>query len=122
MSETPPEELEGLPASGPATLGGVKARSKITDTDDDADLEVLVAAVNAKVRRWPVCRLAADQEEFPGDVVLGADMLGARLWRRRDTPSGVEIFGADAIAYVQRNDPDVAMLLELGDWSKPAVG
>lgn len=119
---TPPEEIVGLPADGPATLGGVKARAKITDDLDDADIAVLVAAINRKVRRWPVSRLAVDQEAWPEDVALGADMLGARLWRRRDTPSGVELFGADAIAYVQRLDPDVAMLLELGDWSKPRVG
>jgi hypothetical protein len=48
-------------------------------------------------------------------------MLGARLWRRKSTPGGVEVFGDGGMAYVRRTDPDVAMLLQLGDWAKPAV-
>lgn len=128
MTTTPPEPIP-LPEAGPATVGGVKFRASITDTDDDADLEVLVAAVNALVRRWPGPRSLVYLDEadppvsqWPADVVLGANMLGARLWRRRNTVGGVEVYGDNGIAYVRRNDPDIAMLLQLDDWSKGQVG
>lgn len=130
MSETPPEPPPVLPTSGPATLGGVKQRANIRDGQDDSDLELLVAAVNSAIRRWPVAQLALGPPPgegdpdltWPDDIVLGANMLGARLWRRKDTVGGVEIYGEAGIAYVRRTDPDIAMLLQLGDWSKPAVG
>lgn len=55
-------------------------------------------------------------------VVLGATMLGARLFRRRNSASGVETFSGQGVVYVQRNDPDIAQMLELGDYARPAVG
>lgn len=120
MSETP-DELQPLPVEGPATLSGVKLRAKINDTQEDVEISDLVAAVNALLRRWPVADRFRGATEWSADVVLGANMLGARLWRRKSTPGGVEVFGDGGIAYVQRTDHDVAMLLGLGDWSKPAV-
>jgi hypothetical protein len=49
---------------------------------------------------------------------LGAAMLGARLYRRRNSPEGVATFTADGAVYVQRNDPDVAMLLGIGAYAR----
>jgi hypothetical protein len=49
-------------------------------------------------------------------------MLAGRLWRRRNSPAGVESFAGDAAVYVSRNDPDVAQLLGLGAYTPPAVG
>lgn len=123
MSETPAEPLP-LPTEGPATLAGVKLRLKIAvdDVVDDVELGDLVTALNRAIARWPVADKARGLEEWDPDHVLGANMLGARLWRRKGTPGGVEVFGDQGIAFVRRNDPDVAMLLELGDdWAKPAV-
>lgn len=112
-----------LPADGPATVAGVKAVGAISDAHDTA-LTRIVAAVNASVRKFPVCQQAIGADDWTGfpDVVEGANMLGVRLWRRKDTPGGVEVYGEFGIAYVRRLDPDIAMLLELGDWSKPGVG
>lgn len=122
MSETPPEETPGLPDGGPATLGGVKLQAGVKDNLDDDRFTVIVNAVNDRIRAWPVAAKALGQVEWPAGVILGANMLAARLWRRKDTPAGVEIFGDGGFAYVRRTDPDIAMLLELGEWSKPAVG
>lgn len=118
-----------LPAAEPTSLPAVKARLDITDTDDDDALSIAVAAVNAKVRDWPcadrarqVDQATADQVGWTAAVQEGATMLAMRLWRRKDSPAGVVAFGDQGAVYVQRNDPDVAMLLNLGAWQRPAVG
>jgi hypothetical protein len=121
-------ELVGLPVQGPATLDGVRAflRYKEGDTQDDAELEDVVDATNALVRCWPCSASAVGTElepgEFPANVVRGAVMMAGRLFRRRESPSGVAAFGDMGAVYVQRNDPDVAMLLGLGVYSTPQVG
>lgn len=125
MTTSPPDGVAGLPDSGPATLPGTKAFLRIGpgDVKDDESILATVAAVNALVRSWPVAKVAAGAADWTAPnlahVVLGADMLAGRLWRRRNSPAGVEVFGADGPAYVSRNDPDIARLLRL---NLPAVG
>lgn len=122
-------ELAGLPTGGPASLPAVKVQLGIAADDerDHARLEPIVDSVNALVRRWPVSEAAVDLEgdpdrAWPGNIVHGAVMLSARLWRRKDTPGGVEAFTQLGAAYVMRSDPDVAMLLKLGSWQAPGIG
>lgn len=117
-------ELVGLPEGGPTTLGLVKAHLSITDARDDARLTPIVAAVNRVVRAWPVSAPAQEADDWDGclDVVEGATMLAARLFRRKNSPAGVESFGSLGAAYVMRNDPDIGMLLQLGPWAPPSVG
>jgi hypothetical protein len=114
-----------LPEAAVTTAAAVKARLGIEDDDDDVDLDVIVAAVDGFVRGLPVAQTVAAEvapESWPAVLTLGATMLAARLLRRKNSPEGVAVFGADGPVYVQRNDPDVAMLLALGDWSRPSVG
>jgi hypothetical protein len=40
----------------------------------------------------------------------------------QQSPEGVATFTADGAVYVQRNDPDVAMLLGIGAYAPPVVG
>jgi hypothetical protein len=108
------------PSDGPAMLSKVKALLGITDGTDDNDLSDVVAAVNATVRRLPCADV--DAATWPADVERGANMLGVRLFRRKNTPSGVESFGDNGPIYVRRNDPDIAQLLQLGDYESPMVG
>lgn len=115
-------EWPDLPGGGPATPAGLKQRLALTDGADDTFIDAVVAAVNVKVRRWPVSAHAVGLDAWPADIVEGATMLAARLYRRRNSASGVEAFGAEGILYVRRNDPDIAMLLELGEYTPPAVG
>lgn len=119
-----PVEVAGLPEGGPATVAGVKLHLELEDTRDDERLTALVAAVNAQLRRWPVAQLAVDLNDWStaADVVHGANMLAARLFRRRNSPAGVEAFGADGAVYISRNDPDIAQMLQLGSWARPQVG
>lgn len=115
-------EWPDLPPEGPATLPNVKVQLDITDNDDDAKLEFIIAAVNSQVRTWPVAEQGSGQDQWPVRIQLGAVMLCTRLFRRKNSPAGVESFGSNGAVYVQRNDPDIAMLLGLGNWSAPQVG
>lgn len=126
------DEVAGLPEGGPATLAAVRARLGLPANADPADpdnieLEPIVEAVNDQVRTWPVAERSADPEAEPEDrtwkrsTVLGADMLCHRLYSRRNSPDGVAGFADGAPVYVQRNAPDIAMMLQLGQWAKPAV-
>jgi hypothetical protein len=94
------------------------------DTAEDDLLADVVAATNAWVAAtayvaeldpvtWPV--------EWPDDVAQGAVMLAARLYRRRNTPGGIESM-ADVAVYVPRRDSDVDRLLHMGAWAPPRVG
>lgn len=107
---------------GPSTLATAKAWLNIDDNIDDQALTLVVGAVNESIRSFPVAQPVRDASEWPVKIQLGAAMLAARLWRRRDTPAGVEAFGGLGVAYVRRNDPDVAQLLELDAQAKPAIG
>lgn len=110
------------PLSGPATVELVKDHLQLAAGDQRfaVTLARCTGAANAFARG--TVKASTVEGEWPDDVVLGATMLAARLWRRRDTPQGVATFGDNAALYVQRNDPDVAMLLGLGDYGKPLVG
>lgn len=116
-----------FPETGPATVEAVKAQLSITDADDDGFIAVVVGAVNERVKGWPVAQ-PANLDPAPADwsafnaVVLGANMLASRLVRRRNSPDGVSAFAEGGPVYVRRNDPDVAMLLQLGDYAAPQVG
>lgn len=92
-------------------------------TDNDILAEVVAAtnswvAASAYVREldsvmWP--------DTWPDDVTQGAVMLAARLYRRRNTPGGIEAMDGAAV-YVPRRDSDVDRLLHMGAWAPPRVG
>lgn len=115
-------ELVGLPEGGPTSVPAAKTWLRLTDTDDDEQLELVVAAVNAQVRSWRCAQRAVGATEWPGGIALGATMLAARLYRRQNSPAGVEAFGSDGAVYVSRNDPDIGQLLQLGTHQLPTVG
>jgi hypothetical protein len=105
----------------PPPPSGVTSAAAIAEqlerTDDTAlieRLEPVAAAVNALVPRMATTP--------PDAQALGAKMLGARLYRRRNTPEGVATFASEGAVYVSRNDPDVALLLGLGAYAPPVVG
>jgi len=93
---------------------------------DTTRVERIADAVNSWVRTLPVASPvdAASPVDWTGyaHIVEGATMLGARLYRRKNTPDGVAVFSGEGIAYVRRTDPDIAQLLALGDYAPPQVG
>lgn len=57
----------------------------------------------------------------PDDVTYqGARMYAARLYRRRNSPSGIESFG-DATSFVSRYDPDIDRALQTGSFAGPVI-
>lgn len=121
-------EVAGLPTGGPADLDRVKSHLSITDTRDDTRLGEIVAAVNSLVRTWRCAEDSSapdtpvEDRQWKGATVEGCTLLVARLFRRKNSPAGVEAFTDLGPVYVRRQDPDVAMYLGLGDWSGPVIG
>lgn len=78
----------------------------------DAALAAVCAATVAHVAGLPVVANRPDPAaQWPGTVELGATMLAARLYRRRNSPNGLETITADGVAYVARYDSDIAAML-----------
>jgi hypothetical protein len=106
----------------PVTLPAVKAYLSLDDERDDTRLAPVLAAVTVFLRRTEKARrvgLADPAAVWPADLVHGGVMLAARLHRRRNSTTGVEAFAAAGPVYVRRNDPDIAMMLDL---DAPMVG
>lgn len=118
--------VAGLPA-GPATEATVRDQLKVEDDLDDASLALAINAVNNVVVDLPIVvddtlpKLdpEAEDNEWPARIVQGATLLAARVFRRRNSPEGVAAMGLDGALYIQRNDPDVALMLRLGTNAKP---
>lgn len=107
----------------PATPDSVAAWLKLTPSSaDTALLEDVCAAVNEWVGRldW-ISRHNDSAGAWPVSAEHGAVMLAARMYRRRNTPGGVESF-TDAVIYVPRRDGDVDQLLRIGAYQMPGVG
>lgn len=86
---------------------------------DTATLGLAVAAAEAMVTNRP---WLAGVDPWPADVELAAIQLAGRLYRRRNTPSGVEPFGDVSAVYVARTDPDIARALRMGAHAMPTLG
>jgi hypothetical protein len=120
-----------FPATGPASRSTVKVLLGVADADNtqDALIDMYVAATNVLVKGLPVAQ-SANTDPAPADwtnpslsaVVLGADQLAARLYRRKDSAEGVSAIGSANPVYVLRDDPDLAQLLQVGAYEKPSVG
>jgi hypothetical protein len=118
---------------GPATEASVKTLLNLEagDTRDDARIELNINAANSLVATFRKVRaavgtvdpLADPPVNWPDFTVLGASLLAARWVKRNNSPAGVIDLGGDVgVAYVQRNDPDIGIMLGLGPYAAPAVG
>jgi hypothetical protein len=104
------------------------------DSETGALVEQAVHAVNSLLLQWfgendlyyldypPALQDEKYYYQWKPQFTHGATMLAARIYRRRNSPAGVESFGELGPLYVQRNDPDIAILLGLGSYRRPAVG
>lgn len=91
------------------------------DTTDDDLIAACTSATNEWVAATAYVKGLPDPSVWPNDVTLGATMLAARLFRRRNTPAGIEAI-ADGAVYVPRRDSDVDSMLHQGAWAPPRVG
>lgn len=100
----------------------VWAKLDLARTDDDGVLDQVVAAVVAQVDAYPNAPRTADGG-WADSTRLAAVMLAARLFKRRNSPQGVEAFTSEGAAvYVARYDPDIARILKVDTFSPPQVG
>lgn len=95
--------------------------------DPSADVVAVVGAVNDwfinQLGRQPAPNADnTDWQAWPLRWVEGCNMLATRIYNRRNSPAGVATFGAEGAVYVSRNDPDVAMMLAIGAYTRPRVG
>lgn len=106
-----------LPTGKVTSRDIVKDWLRIGTTNDDADLDDIVDAVDEFVRGLTSVERIADtlaaDGVWPARYRLGGKMLAGRLLRRKNSPEGVATFVGEGVAYVRRVDPDVATLLRL---------
>ena len=135
-----------MPAYEPVWLAVADVKEQLrlpaADTGDDDLVTRCAAAVEPQVERarpdgWPAPAPATDDAGnvllFGGQPVIvqaytpdaetyqAAVMLAARLFRRRNSPGGIESFG-ESVTYVSRYDPEIARALRTGLWALPGVG
>ena len=84
----------------------------------DAHMNVAASAVAALVARLPIVH---GVDEWPADARLGAIMLTARLYRRRNSPAGIEALTDMGATYVSRYDADVSRLLRIDAYAGPVA-
>ena len=121
------------PPAGPVWLDvdDVKAYLRITDTSDDDLIARAAAAVEVTVQRcrpdrWDEFTDVPEPRPDPvydagPEVYQAAVALAARLYRRRNSPGGIETL-ADNALYVARFDPEIERALHIGSWAMPGVG
>ena len=83
-----------------------------------------VEATNALVSRLPDINTVEVQgvEVWAADTKLGAIMLAARLYTRRNSPNGIEALNEGGATYVSRYDSDIARMLNIDQHAYPRVG
>jgi hypothetical protein len=97
----------------------VGAWLRIGDGIDTDLLAQVTDATNAWVTALP--HWSETVEPWPPDLTQGAIMLAARLYRRRNTPAGVESM-PDGAVYLPKRDADIDPLLKIGRYAPPRVG
>ena len=104
----------------PADVAGfLRLPDPIPDVDADLLADVCAAAEPVVARYRP--DLGVDPAAVPPDVYQGAVMLAARLYRRRNSPGGIESMG-ESVTYVASFDPDLDQFLRRGRYRIPGVG
>ena len=84
-----------------------------------------VEATNALVSRLPDINKVLDEqgvEVWAADTKLGAIMLAARLYTRRNSPNGIEALNEGGATYVSRYDSDIARMLNIDQHAYPRIG
>jgi len=92
-----------------------------TQADDIQALELVTAAVISYVESLPNIDLDPSGFYWAATTKLGAVMLAARMYQRRNSPGGVTAVG-EVTTYVSRYDSDIARLLNIESFTKPMVG
>lgn len=95
---------------------------KVNGIAGDQTAAQVVAATNSFVSSLPSIRKHPETGDWHPDTILGATMLAARLWRRRNSPNGVEAVTEAGTSFVARYDSDISRLLRLDGYGPARIG
>lgn len=105
------------------TASDVASFLKLPPGESESEpLQLATAAAVALVESYHGPIDNSSQPAGAANMKLGTIMLAARVYRRRNSPAGVEALGELGPVYVSRNDPDLAQLLKIGRYQVPRVG
>lgn len=102
------------------TPDDVTAWSGLTLPVGDGPMTMVTAAINHYVDSLPSIDCDASGA-WAATTKLGAIMLAARVYRRKNSPGGIEAVG-DSMSYIARYDSDISRLLNIDTFRKPVVG
>lgn len=111
-----------LPAEDVLNHVGVEADAPAAASVERARL---AAAVIVERNRPDLAAAFAGGDDAPAvddALIEGGVLLAARLHARKGSPAGIASYGEFGAAAVLRFDPDVAQLIGVGRYAKPAVG
>lgn len=112
------------PQLKPADIAGWLSPNK--SVTPDPHMQLCAEAVEAFVATLPDVPLEAPDENgnraWTAQTKLAAVMLGARLYRRRNSANGLEGLTAEGASYVSRYDSDISRLLRIDGNTRPRVG
>lgn len=104
-----------------ASITAAEIQKWLKASSTDEHMQMCADAVTAYVDKLP--HIERDENgDWAASTKLGALMLGARLYKRRNSPNGIESFGEIGNTYVSRYDSDIARLLHIEAFRKPQVG
>lgn len=93
------------------------------DLTGDAVLTSCVKAANSVTARYVGDDLSDQTVPTLDDAKQAATMLAARLYRRRNSPEGIQGITPEGIAIgIVRSDADIARLLRIDAYTVPQVG
>lgn len=94
--------------------------------EGDTHLEAVVSATIDLVDSLPDApRMPANEagvRAWAPRTHQAAVMLAARLYRRRNSPGGIEAMTDGGATYVSRYDSDISRMLRIDGHTRPAVG
>jgi len=119
MATPPPYSFE------PKWLSPDDVKTWLRLNAQDASDDALILAVCAQTEPYAErCRPEWHTPEGgytpDAETYQGARMYAAREYRRRNSPSGVELFG-DTASFVARFDPDIDRALQTGTFARPVT-
>ena len=106
------------------TAERVRGWLQLPPGDEDTIVNDCVDAANSIVGRYVGEDVPTD-ETVPSatDCRIAATMLAARLYRRRNSPEGVQGITPEGVAIgIVRSDADIARLLRIDSYSTPMIG
>ncbi len=129
MTEPTPDPRP--PAHAPVWLAPADVRAWLSlngqPGDTDEQVERVAAMTEPYVQRcrpeWLTATPDGPEVYRPdAETYQGAVMYAAREYRRRNSPSGIQVFGEAGVSFVTRYDTDIERALRTGAYTPPGVG